>query len=279
MGTEIDVLDAMYAVSPLLALVVGGLFMMLVDAFVKERAELALTAFWTFVVAGGLAAGLWIGGTPASPGIVTSYLAVDQMALFFDIVICGGGAFTALLAGGYLPEHGLERGEFYVLLVFSAFGAMLLARATDLLSLFIGLETMSLGVYCMVAFRRGSSRSAEGVLHAVTQAQGEDDAEGGGHCWGQPGQGTARRRGEQHQQVGGRQQQGGGLKRRAHPPRRAIAAEQRSTQIQPGGCGEQVQADVHEVGAKHQALGGGGQQQQAEQGGSRQAAGVLNALR
>jgi NADH-quinone oxidoreductase subunit N len=49
-----------------------------------------------------------------------------------------------------------------VLLVLSAFGAMVLAASTDLLALFIGLETMSLGVYCMVAFRRGSPRAAEG---------------------------------------------------------------------------------------------------------------------
>jgi NADH-quinone oxidoreductase subunit N len=161
---DVNVLDTMFALSPLLALVVGGLAMMLIDAFVKEGSELSLTSFMTFVVAGGLAVGLWIGGTPAAPPLVTSYLAVDHMALLFDIVICGAGAFTSLLAAGYLREHGFERGEFYVLLVFSAFGAMVLARATDLLSLFIGLETMSLGVYCLVGFRRGSQRSAEGAL-------------------------------------------------------------------------------------------------------------------
>jgi NADH-quinone oxidoreductase subunit N len=78
------------------------------------------------------------------------------------VTICGGAGLSALLAGGYLHEHALERGEFYVLLVLSAFGAMVLAASTDLLALFIGLETMSLGVYCMVAFRRGSPRAAEG---------------------------------------------------------------------------------------------------------------------
>jgi len=41
---------------------------------------------------------------------------------------------------------------------------MVLAAATDLLSVFIGLETMSLGVYCLAAFRRGSPRATEGGL-------------------------------------------------------------------------------------------------------------------
>ena len=58
-------------------------------------------------------------------------------------VLCLGGALAALLAGGYLPEHNLERGEFYSLLLFSTFGAMMLAAAGDALTLFLGLETMS----------------------------------------------------------------------------------------------------------------------------------------
>ena len=84
------------------------------------------------------------------------------MAQFFNITICVGAAFSALLAGGYLREHNLERGEFYAILLLSAFGAMVLASAIDLLALFIGLETMSLGVYAWSAFRRGSPRAAEG---------------------------------------------------------------------------------------------------------------------
>ena len=104
------------------------------------------------------------GDVPAAPELVTRYLAVDRLGLFFDVVICVGGGLSALLAGGYLREHGLERGEFYVLLIFTAFGAMVLARAVDLLSIFLGLETMSLGAYALVAYRRTSARAVEGAV-------------------------------------------------------------------------------------------------------------------
>ncbi len=156
-------MSALLPLSPLIAVVVGGLLLMVTDAFVKEKAELSLLTAVILTVAGGLSLALWIGGASGGP-VWVHYLATDKLSLFFDVIICGGGALSALLAGGYLEEHGIERGEYYVLLLFSAFGAMVLARAADLLTLFIGLETMSLGVYCMVAFRRTSPRGIEGAL-------------------------------------------------------------------------------------------------------------------
>ena len=149
--------------SPLLVLGVGGLLLMSLDAFTKERSELGFVSFVVFAVSAGCSVSLMLSGdTGAVPELVSAYLATDAMALVFDVTICAGAALTALLAGAYLQEHGIERGEFYVVLLFSAFGALVLARATDLLSVFIGLETMSLGVYCLVAFRRTSPRAVEG---------------------------------------------------------------------------------------------------------------------
>jgi len=152
--------------APLLALVVGGLIAMMVDGFVKKGAELATLTTLIFTVAGGFSLALWMTGADAEaahPAIAT-YLATDKMALFFDLVICAGGALSTLLAGGYLREHGMERGEFYILIIFSALGAMVLARSVDLLSLFLGLETMSLGVYAMAGYRRTSARAVEGAV-------------------------------------------------------------------------------------------------------------------
>lgn len=151
--------------APLLCVVLGGLALLLVDAFVEERSELALMTSLILVAAAGLSAAMWYGGQSlnAHP-LLSAWLATDKLALFSDVVIAGGAAFAALLAGGYLQEHKLERGEFYPLLLFTAFGAMVLARAVDMLSLFIGLETMSLGVYALIAFRRTSARAAEAGL-------------------------------------------------------------------------------------------------------------------
>jgi NADH-quinone oxidoreductase subunit N len=155
-------MDAWLPLFPLLLVAVGGFVLMLVDAFTRDKSELATLSAVILLAAAGISAMLAIGNrTPTTHELVSAYVAVDRMAQFFNATICLGAGMSALLAGAYLQEHALERGEFYALLVLSAFGAMVLASATDLLSVFIGLETMSLGIYAMVAFRRGSPRSAE----------------------------------------------------------------------------------------------------------------------
>jgi NADH-quinone oxidoreductase subunit N len=128
--------------------------------------DLAMGSFIILLTGAITAFSLWLVGpeTLAGAKSVAPYLIVDRFTIFFDIVLCLGGAIAALLAGGYLPEHKLDRGEFYPLLIFATLGAMVLASAGDLLSLFIGLETMSLGVYAMVGFRRGSMRSTEAAV-------------------------------------------------------------------------------------------------------------------
>jgi NADH-quinone oxidoreductase subunit N len=158
-------MNALIGVSPLLLLVVAGLSIMVIDAFTKERTELALVTAASLFVAATVAGVLMLGPEiTAAPEVLTRYLAVDRMGLFFDVVICAGAGLSALLAGAYLREHGFERGEFYVLVIFTAFGAMVLARAVDLLSIFLGLETMSLGAYALVAYRRTSARAVEAAV-------------------------------------------------------------------------------------------------------------------
>jgi len=161
------------ALAPILVVALGGLLLMLTEVLAQRRtdtsgpsSDLALGSFIALSAGGVVALALWFVGPDKLGGAKAAapYLVVDRFTLFFDFVLCLGGGLACLLAGGYLPEHKLDRGEFYPLIVFSTVGAMILSAAGDLLSLFIGLETMSLGVYAMVGFRRGSMRSTEGAV-------------------------------------------------------------------------------------------------------------------
>ncbi|MFW5738962.1 MAG: NADH-quinone oxidoreductase subunit N [Myxococcota bacterium] len=166
--------DLFLGLSPLLLVAVGALVLMLVEALSKLRddhvespsASLAAASAVVLFSASVASIGVWLYGPENLPVLqsLAPYLLIDRFSLFFFVILTLGGGLSCLLAGGYLPEHKLDRGEFYPLLLLATVGAMALAAAADLLTIFVGLEAMSLGVYAMIAFRRGSPRAVEAAL-------------------------------------------------------------------------------------------------------------------
>ena len=88
-----------------------------------------------------------------------SMLVVDLPASFAMTLLCGGTLLTIWLSLTYLPVAKLHFGEFYTLLLFSLSGALGLVCAGNLISLFVSIELMSLPIYVLAGFDRGSSRS------------------------------------------------------------------------------------------------------------------------
>jgi NADH-quinone oxidoreductase subunit N len=104
----------------------------------------------------------WIGG--ASAAGIPQMVAVDAWRFGGSALILLVAIAVNLLALGYLPREGLVAPEFYVLLLLATAGLTMMAAATDLMLLFLGLELMSVAVYVLAGFDRRSRRSAEGAL-------------------------------------------------------------------------------------------------------------------
>ena len=91
-------------------------------------------------------------------------VAVDGFRGLSNCLFLISGALAILLSMGYLDRRGINRGEFHALVLFAVLGMMLMAGASDLMLLFIGLEVMSVAIYVLVGFDRMDARSAEGSL-------------------------------------------------------------------------------------------------------------------
>lgn len=88
----------------------------------------------------------------------------DPFSNFFNVVFMASAALTALISFRYLDREKLQHPEYYVMILFSALGMMLMSSATDLIVIFIALEIMSLSVYVLVGFRRADRRSNEAAM-------------------------------------------------------------------------------------------------------------------
>jgi NADH-quinone oxidoreductase subunit N len=103
-----------------------------------------------------------LGDEPLS--LFNGMMVSDVFSNFFNILFLASAALTVLASFRYLDREKLQHPEYYVLVLFSALGMMLMVSALDLIVIFIALEIMSLSVYTLVGFRRADRRSNEAAL-------------------------------------------------------------------------------------------------------------------
>ncbi|MEW6716840.1 MAG: NADH-quinone oxidoreductase subunit N [Chloroflexota bacterium] len=150
------------AVVPLLFLVVWACFLLLMDFAIpaKRKGVGALLAAVGLVIALGLTLGLPNPDKVAFSGM----LVVDGFARFLNGLFIFSGLAGVALAYDYLKRMGLERGEYYALLLFSISGMMLMAMAADLIVVFLALELLSIPLYILAGFARPQPESEEAAL-------------------------------------------------------------------------------------------------------------------
>jgi NADH-quinone oxidoreductase subunit N len=99
----------------------------------------------------------------ARPLLAEMWIA-DRMALVFDMIVAVVGSMSLVVLGPFAREHGFAREELPALVLFAVAGMVMVVHAAHLVALLIGIETMSLATYALVASRPRSSQGAEGAL-------------------------------------------------------------------------------------------------------------------
>lgn len=95
----------------------------------------------------------------------------DQFAGFFKILFLVAGLLVVLSSASYVQKFQAYRGEFYPLLIAATLGMMLMAGAGDLVTLYVGLELMTVTFFILVAYSTNDGRSSEaGIKYLVLGA-------------------------------------------------------------------------------------------------------------
>jgi NADH-quinone oxidoreductase subunit N len=155
-------LTSVYSIVPEIVVVGTALFILFLDVVIPEENKRVLCG--ASLVGIGIALfsvfALGQGRIDGFSGMIVH----DGVGAFFDVVILSACALTLLMATGYSEWEETHKGEFYSLILLSTSGMMFMAKGTDLMTVFLGLETLSIPIYVLVGFHRSRMSSIEGAL-------------------------------------------------------------------------------------------------------------------
>jgi len=136
---------------------------LLADLFVRD--ENRVVTFWLSIGALVLTGLSLVMTTPVESILLFdgSYISdsLSQILKLASVILVGVGF---VYARDYLQQNQLLKGEFYVLGLFGLLGMMVMMSANSLLTMYLGLETLSLSQYALVAFDRNSKNGAESAM-------------------------------------------------------------------------------------------------------------------
>ena len=170
-------LNDIYLLSPEIALVCVAIAIILLDLFVSRKRVLLYVGVAGLALPAVFSALLWNDLAAEPSGNMTGIfgtLVVDKFGLYFKFVLAAAAALVLLMSGAYVGRFRRFQGEFYGLILMATSGMMLLASATELITIYVALELTALPTAALAAFLR-DGRSAESgmkflILSAVSSA-------------------------------------------------------------------------------------------------------------
>ncbi|MEO8592352.1 MAG: NADH-quinone oxidoreductase subunit N [Candidatus Solibacter sp.] len=155
------------ALLPLLIVAGTSIVVMLAVAVHRRHAR---SASLTFIGLAAAFASLWI-AAPVVPLQVTPLLILDRYALFYIGLILAASMACVLLSYGYFEKCEGDHDELYILLLVATLGSSVLVASSHFVSLFLGLELLSVALYGMISYRHSLPLPVEaGIKYLVLAA-------------------------------------------------------------------------------------------------------------
>jgi len=152
----------MTPILPEIFLSVLAMALLLINVFVpsKQKSYIGYISFIGVVVAVVLVGAGWGQYVTSFSGSVV----LDKFATFFKLIFLISAGLAILISDQYMEREECNHGELYPLILFTVVGMMLMASGTDLMTIFLGLEVMSVSLYVLAGFNRANLKSNEAGL-------------------------------------------------------------------------------------------------------------------
>jgi NADH-quinone oxidoreductase subunit N len=160
--TTLAMLAGYRPVLPEVALVAGALLLLMIGAFFRQKTPYLAT--FVAIATLALAAGLTLLQADQPAQLFGGRFVVDAFGSLLKLVTLVASAVAIFMSYDHMQRRGLWAYEFPVLLLLATSGMMLMISASDLITLYLGLELQSLALYVVAAFNRNSERSSEAGL-------------------------------------------------------------------------------------------------------------------
>lgn len=140
----------------------------LIDLFMDNKKNRNILG-WLGVAGIAIALAFLIGQIgEESTEILSGTYVFDPFSTVFKIIFLVGTAFVLLMGMNYEPKDGLRyRGEFFYLILTALLGAMFMASSADMITLFIGLELLSISSYILAGLRKNNLQSNEAAMKYI----------------------------------------------------------------------------------------------------------------
>src|SRR5512145_1542819 len=148
---------------PELIVAASAVIALLLGAF-GRRAIVGTIAGGVALVGSGLALMFTLSLWNASAAIYNGLYTIDNFGTFFKGLALIVSLLVTLLSLRYAEREQIIKGEYYALLLFGVLGMMVMVSSNHFVSIFIGLEVMSIAIYVLCRLLSGNARSAESSL-------------------------------------------------------------------------------------------------------------------
>jgi NADH-quinone oxidoreductase subunit N len=151
-----------WAMGAMIALTAGILLLMMLE-FLPARSDSSRGAIVSLLTLAAAAYSVWR-VRDVKRALFEGMMVHDGLTVFFTMLFLGISAVAVLLSWDYIKRTRINQTEYYALLLAATLGMILMAASNDLITIFLGLELMSLALYVLVGFQRNRLDSNEAAM-------------------------------------------------------------------------------------------------------------------